>query len=143
MSPRHHLVGLGRERAMREEKIMRRRSGSAYSSRLGSGSGTRNRPIAPGESGPCCQDSPMFLLVCCPLLGPAGTSQYDAVMAAPVLPDCVDLEAEVPQERSNGSIREPVTVLGVDRFTSRGMEVQFRRSDRYVLFTCAFKVHLG
>jgi len=25
----------------------------------GSGSGTRNRPIAPGESGPCCQDSPI------------------------------------------------------------------------------------
>src|SRR4029077_21142845 len=27
----------------------------------GSGSGTRNRPIARGESGPCCQDSPTAL----------------------------------------------------------------------------------
>src|SRR5262245_56764762 len=27
---------------------------------LGSGSGTRNRPIAPVESAPCCQDSPML-----------------------------------------------------------------------------------
>src|SRR5215468_4149018 len=40
---------------------MRRRSGSAYNNLLGSGSGTRNRPIAPGESGPCCQDSPIAL----------------------------------------------------------------------------------
>src|SRR2546425_7019909 len=40
---------------------MRRRSGSAYNSLLGSGSGTRNRPIAPSESGPCCQDSPIAL----------------------------------------------------------------------------------
>src|SRR5258708_12970600 len=38
---------------------MRRRDGSAYKSLLGSGSGTRNRPIAPGESGPCCHDNPM------------------------------------------------------------------------------------
>jgi hypothetical protein len=28
---------------------------------LGSGSGTRNRPMAPGESGPCCQDNPTSL----------------------------------------------------------------------------------
>jgi hypothetical protein len=40
---------------------MRRRNGSAYNSLLGSGSGTRNRPIAPGESGPCCQDNPIAL----------------------------------------------------------------------------------
>src|SRR5262245_12240248 len=40
---------------------MRRRNGSVYSSLLGSDSGTRNRPIAPGESGPCCQDSPIAL----------------------------------------------------------------------------------
>ena len=33
----------------------------AYNSLLGSGSGTRNRPIAPVESGPCCQDSPTTL----------------------------------------------------------------------------------
>jgi hypothetical protein len=39
---------------------MRRRSGSAYISRLGSGSGTINRPIALGESGPCCQTIPLF-----------------------------------------------------------------------------------
>src|ERR1700752_2248543 len=41
---------------------MRRRSGSAYNSLFGSGSGTRNRLIAPGESGPCCHDSPIILL---------------------------------------------------------------------------------
>jgi hypothetical protein len=40
---------------------MRRRNGSAYNNLLGSGSGARNRPIAPGESGPCCQDSPIAL----------------------------------------------------------------------------------
>src|SRR5258707_12238928 len=40
---------------------MRRRNGSAYNSLFGSSSGTRNRPIAPGESGPCCQDSPINL----------------------------------------------------------------------------------
>src|SRR5689334_16420136 len=40
---------------------MRRRNGSAYNSRLGIGSATRNRPIAPGERGPCCQDSPTVL----------------------------------------------------------------------------------
>src|ERR1700754_4699615 len=39
---------------------MRRRNGSTYSNLLGSGSGARNRPIAPVESGPCCQDSPML-----------------------------------------------------------------------------------
>jgi len=33
------------------------------SSRCGSGSGTRNRPIAPGDSGPCCQDWPIDLHV--------------------------------------------------------------------------------
>src|SRR5215831_17727120 len=38
---------------------MRRRNGSAYKSRLGSSSATRNRPIAPGESGPCCHDNPI------------------------------------------------------------------------------------
>src|SRR6516225_3846375 len=38
---------------------IRRRSGSANSSRSGSGPGTRNRPIAPGASGPCCQARPM------------------------------------------------------------------------------------
>jgi hypothetical protein len=38
---------------------MRRRSGSAYSNLFGNGSGTRNRPIAPAASGPCCHDSPM------------------------------------------------------------------------------------
>jgi tetratricopeptide (TPR) repeat protein len=38
---------------------MRRRNGPAYKSVLGSGSGTRNRPIAPGESGPCCHDNPI------------------------------------------------------------------------------------
>src|SRR5262245_45035960 len=42
---------------------MRRRNGSAYNSLLGSGSGTRNRPIAPGESGPCCQDNPIVSLL--------------------------------------------------------------------------------
>jgi hypothetical protein len=30
--------------------------------RLGSGSGTRNRPMAPVESGPCCHDNPTALL---------------------------------------------------------------------------------
>src|SRR5262245_12482814 len=40
---------------------MRRRNGSAYKSFLGSGSGTRNRPIAFGDNGPCCQDNPMVL----------------------------------------------------------------------------------
>src|ERR1700754_1472642 len=40
---------------------MRRRNGSTYSNLLGSGSGTRKRPIAPVESGPCCQDSPIAL----------------------------------------------------------------------------------
>src|SRR5262249_53665008 len=39
---------------------MRRRNRSTYNSLLGSGTGTRNRPIAPVESGPCCQDSPML-----------------------------------------------------------------------------------
>src|SRR5258708_25425556 len=38
---------------------MSRRNGSTYRSRCGSGSGTRNRPIAPGASGPCCHDNPM------------------------------------------------------------------------------------
>src|SRR5262249_58730751 len=42
---------------------MRRRNGSAYKSLLGSGSGTRNRPIAPGDSGPCCHESPMAHLL--------------------------------------------------------------------------------
>src|SRR5712664_141679 len=42
---------------------MRRRNGSTYNSFLGSGSGTRNRPIAPVESGPCCQDSPTALSI--------------------------------------------------------------------------------
>src|SRR5262245_45053218 len=41
---------------------MRRRNGSTYNNLLGSGSGTRNRPIAVVESGPCCQDSPTSLL---------------------------------------------------------------------------------
>src|SRR5215470_12987136 len=40
---------------------MRRRNGSAYKSFLGSGSGTRNRPIVFGDSGPCCHESPMVL----------------------------------------------------------------------------------
>jgi len=39
---------------------MRQRDRSTYNSLLGSGSGTRNRPIAPVESGPCCQDGPML-----------------------------------------------------------------------------------
>src|SRR5579859_4908137 len=34
-----------------------------YKSRSGSGCGTRNRPMAPGASGPCCQDSPMDMLL--------------------------------------------------------------------------------
>jgi hypothetical protein len=42
---------------------MRRRSGSAYNSFLGRGSATRNLPIAPGESGPCCHDNPISLLL--------------------------------------------------------------------------------
>ena len=42
---------------------MRLRNGSAYNSLLGIVSGTRNRPIAPGESGPCCQDSPTLLAI--------------------------------------------------------------------------------
>src|SRR5258705_13993982 len=37
---------------------MCRRNGSTYRSRLGS-SDTRNRPIAPCESGPCCHDKPI------------------------------------------------------------------------------------
>jgi hypothetical protein len=41
---------------------MRRRNRSTYKSLFGSGSGTRNRPIAPVESGPCCQDSAIALL---------------------------------------------------------------------------------
>jgi hypothetical protein len=40
---------------------MRLRSGSTYNSLFGSGSGTRNRPIALTERGPCCQDSPTAL----------------------------------------------------------------------------------
>src|ERR1700722_7015907 len=40
---------------------IRRRNSSTYNSLLGSDSGTRNRPIAPVESGPCCQDSPTAL----------------------------------------------------------------------------------
>jgi hypothetical protein len=39
---------------------MRRLIGSRDNS-FGSGSDTRNRPIASGESGPCCQDSPTAL----------------------------------------------------------------------------------
>src|SRR4029077_12215299 len=39
---------------------IRRRNGSTYNSLLGSGSGTRNRPMAPGDNGPCCHDSPMI-----------------------------------------------------------------------------------
>ena len=39
---------------------MRQRDRSTYNSLLGSGSGTRNRPIAPVGSGPCCQDGPML-----------------------------------------------------------------------------------
>src|SRR5262249_35957114 len=42
---------------------MRRRNGSAYKSLLGSGSGTRNRPIAFGDNGPCCHESPMTHLL--------------------------------------------------------------------------------
>src|SRR5215813_14227087 len=42
---------------------MRRRSGSAYSSRSGSGSGVRILPTAPGASGPCCQESPIVRLL--------------------------------------------------------------------------------
>jgi hypothetical protein len=46
---------LRRAVCMRRYRLrMRRRSGSAYNNLLGSGFGTRNRPIAPGESGPCC-----------------------------------------------------------------------------------------
>src|SRR5215510_1396404 len=37
---------------------IRRRNGSAYKSFLGSGSDTRNRPIAFGDNGPCCHESP-------------------------------------------------------------------------------------
>jgi len=40
---------------------IRRRNGSTYNSLSGSGSGTRNRPIAPGDNGPCCQDNPIAL----------------------------------------------------------------------------------
>src|SRR5579875_4158520 len=38
---------------------IRRRSGSAKSSRWGRGPGTRKWPMDPAASGPCCQDSPI------------------------------------------------------------------------------------
>jgi hypothetical protein len=41
---------------------IRRRNGSTYNSLLGRGSGTRNRPIASGDNGPCCHESPRLFL---------------------------------------------------------------------------------
>src|SRR4030095_1976994 len=35
-----------------------------YKSLFGNDSGSRNRPIAPSERGPCCQESPTACLVC-------------------------------------------------------------------------------
>jgi len=41
---------------------IRRHDGSMYKSLLGSGSGTRNRPIARGAGGTCCHHSPILVL---------------------------------------------------------------------------------
>src|SRR5215813_11538133 len=56
--PHHDRLVWSLSRLPPKSSARRRRSGSAHNNLLGSGSGTRKRPIAPGESGPCCQDSP-------------------------------------------------------------------------------------
>src|SRR5262249_25106409 len=55
----------------------------AYNNRLGNGPGTKNRPIAPRESGPVCQSSPISLsrkegpvmIASYKLMGPKGDRQ--------------------------------------------------------------------
>src|SRR5262249_22940677 len=65
---------------------IRRRNGSTYNSLFGSGSGTRNRPTAPGERGPCCQDRPTDLL------------QFSESDAALAVPDTQQKKCQVPFE---------------------------------------------
>src|SRR5262249_59687034 len=56
--PHHDRLVWSLWRLPPKSSARRRRSGSSHNNLLGSGSGTRKRPIAPGESGPCCPDSP-------------------------------------------------------------------------------------